>query len=364
MTNVFHEPIDLFDRTCTERLGRVAMLRSVLGRAVLPLSAALRPRQSGTERHTQDLAAAIATETGRNLDWFLDQWVYNRATLLPVLELRRCEQAATVSVKQTQSTSGGASRSNAVTIDFARQGPGAESASKSRCRAHFRVPGRKPELCRFDHMAGPQELEFDKSVGELRSSYATTTTWRAAVRGQRTGKQGGAEAIAALEDAVMGDRFWMQAAAAKALGESGQLPPRRLLRCLSVRNLKAKRAVVAALGGFRGDQAVFDAIAPIARRDQSWFVEGEACKSIGKLRLEGSLEIIRRNIDRPSFRQVVRIGCIDGLVELRQEAARAHFPSGKVRGAVPARPPAVGRWRAWAVLPDRKKLWARRMRST
>jgi HEAT repeat protein len=60
---------------------------------------------------------------------------------------------------------------------------------------------------------------------------------------------------------------------------------------------------------------------PIARRDASWHVEGEANRSLGKLRVEGAFEAISANMDRSSFRQVVRGGCIDGLVALRDERA-------------------------------------------
>ena len=77
--------------------------------------------------------------------------------------------------------------------------------------------------------------------------------------------------------------------------------------------------MVAALGEFRRDESVFDALLPLSRRDQSWFVESEANRSLGKLRAAGSFDAISANINRPSFRQVVRVGCLDGLVELRDE---------------------------------------------
>jgi aminopeptidase N len=64
---------------------------------------------------------------------------------------------------------------------------------------------------------------------------------------------------------------------------------------------------------------------PISKRDASWFVEGEANRSIGKLRVEGGFEAITANLDRRSFRSVVRIGCIDGLVELRDERGLDEF---------------------------------------
>jgi len=332
VTNVFHEPIDLFDRHLYEKGSVVlGMLRALVGddQFFRSLQRYVRENQDRNVI-TQDLADAFAAETGRNLDWFFDQWVYRPGH--PKFKVSWSydddKKLATVSVKQTQSTSDGTPIFRMpLTIDFrkGRQRPWSFHVEVSE-EAHtfaFPVP-QKPDLCRFDPYGGiMKEIEFDKSVGELRLQLRDDDD----ICGRRfaaeqLGKKGGAEAIAALERAVMEDRFWAcQAAAAKALGEIRTTASRdALLRCLAVRNLKAKRAVVAALGEFRGDRTVFDALAPIARRDQSWFVEGEACRSIGKLRLDDSLAVLKQNMDRPSFRQVVRVGCIDGLVELRREA--------------------------------------------
>jgi len=370
VTNVFNEPIDLFDRHLYEKGSVVlAMLRSLLGDDQFFRSMQRYVREN-QERSviTQDLAAAVEAETGRNLDWFFDQWVYKpgHPKLRVSWSYDDTNRLATVSVKQTQSTSDGTPVFRMpVTIDFrkGRSRPQSFRVEITGPEHTFAFPvAQKPDLCRFDPYSGIlKEIEFDKSVGELRLQLRDDDD----IGGRRfaaeqLGKKGGAEAIAALEAAVMGDKFWAcQAAAAKALGEA-KTPPARdaLLRCLAVRNLRAKRAVVAALGELKGDQSVFDALAPIAKRDQSWFVEAEACRSIGKLRLGASLGVLKANIDRPSFRQVVRVGCIDGLVELRSEEGLGELSRvAKYGEPFQGRPPAVGALaRLGLYFPGRKKL--------
>ena len=182
---------------------------------------------------------------------------------------------------------------------------------------------------------------------------------RAYRRGGGLGKKGGAEAAKALETAVNSDRFWaVQAAAAKALGALRTTAARdALLRSLAVRHPKARRGVVAALGEFRGDEAVLAAVAPLANKDQSWFVESEANRTAGKLRLPGSLDVIKANINRPSFRQVVRVGCMDGLVELRDEAGLAMlFDCARYGAFAQSRAAAVGAiGRLGEFFPERKR---------
>ncbi len=115
--------------------------------------------------------------------------------------------------------------------------------------------------------------------------------------------------------------------------------------------------MVAALGEFRRDESVFDALLPLSRRDQSWFVESEANRSLGKLRAAGSFDAISANINRPSFRQVVRVGCLDGLVELRDERGFDLITECACYGAfAQSRAAAVGALgRLGEFFPDRKR---------
>jgi aminopeptidase N len=369
VTNVYHEPIDIFDRHLYEKGSLVLnTLRGVVGDEQF-FRSIQRYCRDNQERSviTQDLASAFEAETGRNLDWFFDQWVYKPGHPEFKVSWSWDDQAnlATVSVKQTQKTDDGTPVFRVpVTIDF----------RKGRARPHsfvvevtepehnfvFPLPA-KPDLCRFDpHNSVLKTLDFDKSVGELRLQLSDDDD----IAGRQAaaaslGKKGGQEAVKSLEAAVTGDRFWaVQAAAAKALGAIRTAAARdALLRCLAVRHPKARRGVVAALGEFRGDQTVFEALAPLARRDQSWFVESEANRSIGKLRTTNSFEAIAANINRPSFRQVVRVGCLDGLVELRDERGFQLIADCARYGAFPqSRAASVGALgRLGEFFPDRKR---------
>ncbi len=355
VTNVYNEPIDIFDRHLYEKGSVVVhMLRGVLGDEQFFRS--LRRYCSANEDGsviTQDLVNAIEAETGRNLEWFFDQWVYRPGHPSFKVSWSWDEEAklASVSVKQVHKTDDGTAIFRVpLTIDFGvgRKKP-VSFAVEVKEKEHtfvFALPA-KPDLCRFDpYNRVLKELDFEKSAGELRLQLrADDDTAGRQAAAVSLGKKGGPEAVAALEASVVGDRFWgVQAAAAKALGAIRSAAARdALLRCLSVRQPKARRAVVAALGEFRGDEAVLAAIAPLARRDASWFVESEANRSAGKLRAAGSFDVIAANVDRPSFRQVVRNGCLDGLVELRDERGLELISKAAVYGApAQSRATAVG----------------------
>lgn len=371
VTNVFHEPIDIFDRHLYEK-GSVVLhtLRGVLGDDLF-FRSLKRYTRDNQERSviTQDLVNAIAAETGRNLEWFFDQWVYRIGH--PVFKVSWSwdddAKLATVSVKQTQSTDDGtpAVFRAPLTIDFrkGRAKPQAFRVEVTEREHAFVFPlAAKPDLCRFDPYNWVlKELEFEKSVGELRVQLRDDDDIAGRQAAARDlGKKGGPDAIVALEQAVMTDRHWtVQAAAAKALGFMKTAHARdALLRCLAVRNPRARRGVVAALGEFRGDEAVYAALAPIARKDTSYFVEAEANRSIGKLRMPGSMDALKANIMHPSYREVVRQGCIDGLVELRDEAGiEVLLDAAKYGAPAQARQTAVNALgRLGQYYPERKKL--------
>ncbi len=331
VANVYNEPIDVFDRHLYEKGSLVLyMLRHLLGdhrffRSIRRYVATNQDKNVVTH----DLVEAIAEETGRNMDWFFDQWVYRPGH--PKLKVNwswdQQQKIASVTVKQQQDTEDGTPIYRLpVTIDFkpARGRAQAFDVEVTETEQTFAFPlNARPEYCRFDPGARVlKEIEFEKPVTELVAQLEKDDD----MAGRRLaaaslGKKGGPQAVGALERAVTGDRFWgVQAAAAKALGEvKGDAARDALLRCLDVQHAKARRAVMAALGGFHGDERVFQALKGPAADDRSWFVESEANRSIGKLRVDGAYDVLEQHFHRPSFRSVVRNGCIDGLVELRDE---------------------------------------------
>jgi aminopeptidase N len=98
---------------------------------------------------------------------------------------------------------------------------------------------------------------------------------------------------------------------------------------------KVRRAVIEALGQYRTLEAM-EAIKPYALRDDSYLVEGEAARALGRTRQVASFETLVDLLERPSWFDVVRAGAIDGLAALRDERALPHL-SARTRYGHPAR---------------------------
>ena len=345
VTNVYNEPIDVFDRHLYEKGGLVLhTLRGVLGEDQFFRS--MRRYVADNQDQvviTQDLVNAIEDETGRNMEWFFDQWVYKPGH--PKLEVSWSWDAdnklATVAVKQTQSDKDGPKAFRIPTvIDFQVEGrkPQRFPVEITEREHTFVFPVEaKPDLCRFDPGNSTlKELTFKKPVKELiyQLRHDEEVAGRAFAAAS-LGKNSSPEAIVALERAVVGDRFWgVQVAAATGLGTAKTEQARdALLRCVKVRHLKTRRSVATELGNFLGDETVFEALKRMAAEGRSYFVESAANQSLGKLRVPGSFKAICANIGRASYREVVRLGSIEGLVELRDERGLDVIRASAVYGA-------------------------------
>ncbi len=357
VSNVWNEPIDVFDRHLYEKGSVVLhMLRQLTGddaffRSIRRYVAENQDRSVVTS----DLAAAFEKETGRNIEWFFQQWIYSpgHPEFKVAWQWDAAQKLATVSVKQTQSNENGTPIFRVpVLIDFRT---GRKKATEFRVEVTdkeqtFIFPlTEKPDVCRFDpHNAVLKTVDFEKSVNELILQLRDDDDiWGRQWAAKELGRKGGLEAVKALETAVTGDRSWtVQAAAGRALGAaSGDHARDALLRCLKAKHPKARRGVIVGLGSFKGDEAVLAALKPIAAKDQSYYVEAEANRSIGKIRCAGSFEAIASNFNRRGFREVVRVGCIDGLVELRDERGLELLRQAAKYGA----PTQARRWAALAL---------------
>jgi aminopeptidase N len=135
--------------------------------------------------------------------------------------------------------------------------------------------------------------------------------------------------IAALVARLEDEReFWgVRAECAEALG---QIRARECFEALqknaSTKHPKVRRAVVAALGRFKTTAAV-EAIKPRALKDESYLVEAEAARALGKTKQNAAFDTLLDVLDRPSWADVVRVGAIDGLAALRDDRGAPHVLS-------------------------------------
>jgi aminopeptidase N len=277
---------------------------------------------------TDDLRRAVEDATGRNLEWFFDQWIH--AGGYP--ELRASwswderAKVATVSVRQVQGKDDDTPEAFRATLAVAvRTGKDTvvhRLAVREREHAfHLPLPGK------------PDAVWFDPD-GDLLATWSVDEPADASRRALRDGplvvrlraagalgKDAGPETVAALARAVREDPFWaVRAEAAAALGRVRTPAAREaLLDALrTAEHPKARRAVVSALGQFREDETAGEALASLlARGDPSLFVEAEAADALGRTRVPAAREALERAVaTKESWADTIRAGAVRGLGRL------------------------------------------------
>ncbi|MFZ5441311.1 MAG: M1 family aminopeptidase [Myxococcota bacterium] len=343
----FDAPIDLFDRHLYEKGGLVLHeLRRRLGDDDFAASVrAYVAAHAGGAVETVDLARAIERTTGRNVDRFFDEYVHRpgHPQLKVELSFDAAHRRVKVAVRQTQD---GEPYELTIPLEVSVGGKRDSHELKVSQKEHtFFVPAaREPQWVMVD---GRRDLlatwELEKPMGWWRNELLHAEPGRARTEAAVALARDPAEAtIAALAKVLRTERvFWgARAACAKSLGALRTPAARKaLLGALTVKHPKVRRAVVAALGAFREDSLVLEALLPLAKKgDASVFVEGELARALGRVRGKGVLEQLEAMLDRPAFQDAVRCGALDGLAELRDPRAWK-----KVLAAVEPGQPVFGR---------------------
>lgn len=333
-TKHYENPIDVFDHHLYEKGGRILhMLRHVLGDDAFwhAIRHYLTKHRHGAVE-TRDLARAIEDATGRVLDWFFSQWVLDGAghpELSVTLGWDPDQHMARIAVEQTHDVGADTPLFRLPTsVRFRVDGQDHDHAIEISEKNHvfFVTLAGEPTQMIFDpgkvllakvktDKAAP--LWRDELAGAAEAADRIHAAAELATRGGRLAEQ-------ALGAALESDPFWGVAArAAKSLGELRTEGARqRLLSATTNSHPKTRRAVVAALGGFRHDLRAADAVAGIVEAgDASYFVEAEACLSLGKLRDHRASALLRGAATRPAFLDVVRCHAFRGLAELRDADA-------------------------------------------
>lgn len=335
VTNLWRDPGDLFDRHLYEKGACVLhMLRYMLGED--PFWRAIRHYVRAHQGHsveTGDLVASIQTATGKNLRRFFDQWIYRAGHPEYRVQYWWDPQAreANLVVAQTQKTGDETplfSMPVEIDFDFGRVGKRSFRETVEERRHHFTYPlPREPLMVRFDpgHWI-LKKVEFTKPAPLWIYQLSHDDHVQGRVEAARAlGKLGSAEAVAALGQAIIRERFWgVQVAIARTLGQlrnDGAMAA--LLRGVQAPHPKVRRAAVEALGEFRSIKAL-GAIRQVAERDRSYFVAAEALRTLGKTRDPAVRPVLEQALRaRESWNDTVRIGAIDGLAALGDREAIA-----------------------------------------
>jgi aminopeptidase N len=323
-------PIDLFDRHLYEKGGLVLhMLRRELGdetfwRGVKTYLV----RHAGGVVETNDLMRALEEVSGRSLERFFDQWVYRQGHPQLKLKIGWDDGLLSVSVKQAQRTGATAVFAFELEIAVAGKDGRVERHVKSVTEANDTMVvalAERPKWVAFDpdlRVIGDVTVEAPSDMLRQQLEHGTSARIKGAAA-QALAKRDDPPTIAALGKALKSSReAWMvRVEAAQALGRiRGDESLRELEKNTSTAHPKVRRAVMSALGGFRVQKAA-RLLSPKAKRDQSYLVQAEACRALGRTRQSGALEVLLPALDVKAWGDVIRAGALDGLAALRSDAA-------------------------------------------
>ncbi len=201
-------------------------------------------------------------------------------------------------------------------------------------RFTFELPS-KPTIVEFD----PEEnllkkVKFEKPVSmllsQLEASVDASSRRRAAeaLSGFRS-----FDVVQALERAAKLEEqhFSVRSEGAKSLGKIGSREAlEALLGLTAVRNRRVRRAVVAALGEFKGEERLAGPLKDALRKDESPYVQCEAAVSYGKAKLRDAYEVITSAVGSPSPEEAITEACLEALGYVRDQRTR-----GFLRGYLP-----------------------------
>ena len=326
-------PSTLFDRHLYEKGACVLhMLRAITGDA-----AWRRSLKRYLERHafgsveTADLRRAFEEETGRNLSWFFDQWVYHGGH--PELRVTRSWDDGTrtlvLTVEQVQEVTEVTPLFRIpLTFEVVSAGKRVRiplDLQSKRETIHVPLPGRPRYVALDPEHDVLKTMDFARSDEELLFGLRRSPFALERIRCARElASRGDERVISALLRTLRGDRFWgVRAAAAVSLGEIGRRVPgvsARIAREADQTSTRVRRGVLWALGWI-GDDAALKRLTRSVSEETSSFNIGLALIGIARAKGEGAFATLKAELKRESHRDMLRVLIFDAMVRLRDPRA-------------------------------------------
>lgn len=335
----YDAPLDLFDRHLYEKGGLVLhVLRSELGDSLFwkGVSSYLHRHARGVVE-TRDLLRSLEEVSGRSLGRRFDELVHRPGHPEIEVDISWEDGILRCAAKQTQHTTDGVPSVFEVPIGLVIVDPETRAEKRVTLRLaaradSFSIPCEtRPRYVVVDpqmRILGDVTVKApaDMLRAQLAEAKSARGRWLAA---QCLAKLDDPPTIQALSARLFDDaEFWgVRVESADALGRiRAREAFDALVKARDVSHPKVRRGVVEALGKFRSTAAV-EALKPKALRDESYLVEAEAARALGKTRQAAAYDVLLDVMSRPSWAEVIAAGAIDGLAALRDDRALPHLYS-------------------------------------
>ncbi len=354
VTQFYSDPLDVFDSHTYPKGGWVLhMLRNYLGEELWwkGINHYCQKHYAGSVV-TADFEKAMEEATGKNLDWFFQQWVFKGG--YPEFKIRsRWDDSAKftkITIQQTQAT-------DSLTPIFRVALAVVVTAAKETVfdtlwidqkEEVFYIPGsERPKMVEIDpRLTVLKTVDFERTEGALRyqlaqSPFAESRREAAEALGKYTSD----ETVEALSQALRTDRFFdVRREAALSLGKiRGEKAKKTVFAGLSDADSRVRRACVQALSKFSDDGEAVARLKQVFATDTSYATAAQTLSAIAELAPPDAFEFLQKGLLRASHNEVIATAALRGLAELKvPKAADILFPHTAYGRPFPIRSAAIG----------------------
>lgn len=354
VTQYYTDPLDMFDAHTYPKGGWVLhMLRNYLGEELwwkgLNHYCLENYAQNVT---TADFEKSMEEATGKNLDWFFQEWVYKGG--YPEFRIHsRWDDSAKViklTIQQSQET-------DSLTPLFRVRLPVVVTTSKetvydtlwvSQKEEAFYIPStERPKMVEIDpRLTVLKTVDFERTEGSLRYQLQNSTfTESRREAADALARFSSDETVEALAKTLKSDRFYdVRRQAALSLGKiRGERAKKALFAGLGDGDSRVRRACVQALSSFDDDAEVVAKLKQVFSTDSSYAVVAQVMTAMGELRPPDAFEFLQKGLLRSSHNEVISTAALRGLAELKDpKVADILFAQTAYGRPLPIRSAAIG----------------------
>jgi len=271
---------------------------------------------------SSEFKTAIEDVTGKNVDWFFDDWIYGAG--YPIFEVNYQylpgRKAVDLTVKQVQPIIEGQDFFT-LPVEITIATPSGQKAEtvwvKNRVDQFLLDCTEAPLMVSFDGKGAlVAEVKFNKSLRELiyqiQHDDLPGRIWALRQLAHRFPTH--PKSLQVIEAILSGNDFWgLKAEASRLLGELRSPEAKRLLsQALQAKDYHIRKAAVLAMPSFELPVAE-PMLKQIIRNDPHSDVVATAIVALARTNPETSGDFIRKQMNRPSWYDEIRLSCLKGF---------------------------------------------------